>query len=264
MTTKTKSSGARTGVKLTAQLPPDPPVETVTKADGTVYPKPPEGIAGELGVDVSFCTPYSPWSKGQVERFMRRVHEQHDKLHVTYAGNSPESRPECLGGILRSGAFARRQTMKAKSNDRSARTGVKLTAQLPPDPPVETVTKADGTVYPKPPEGSHYARKGYEDLGWCPEHWDTAVMIYPAGSVRVLERASDRLTKEQCRLAVQMLGEGFVVGFSVTDGEEADLACVLAHRCPWPIRCVMDDDFGSQAYFVREDEVDDVAASIQS
>lgn len=58
------------------------------------------GITGELGIEVIFALPYSPWSK-LVERWFRRVEDEFGSPHATYCGNSPANRPECLTEILR-------------------------------------------------------------------------------------------------------------------------------------------------------------------
>jgi len=121
-----------------------------------------------------------------------------------------------------------------------------------PEPPVLPEAETPETEYPLAPAGSRYARTGYKDQGWCPEHWDEGVMIYPPGSAQVLEDPGDRFTKEQWDIVVKMLDAGFVVGFSIHEGEEADLACNLSRRCQWPIRAVYDDYYGDQVYFVRD------------
>ncbi len=58
-----------------------------------------KGIAAELGVKLIFAHPYSPWSKGTLERFFRTFEDRFSRDFVTYCGNSPENRPEPLQDI---------------------------------------------------------------------------------------------------------------------------------------------------------------------
>ena len=58
------------------------------------------GVTGELGIDLSFTTPYAPWAK-LIERFHRTLHNQFDKQWPTYCGRSVLDRPECLEAIRR-------------------------------------------------------------------------------------------------------------------------------------------------------------------
>ena len=59
------------------------------------------GITGELGIDIIYAIPYSPWSKGQIERWFGTFHGQCGKTFATYCGNSTFTRPECLEDIRR-------------------------------------------------------------------------------------------------------------------------------------------------------------------
>jgi len=61
------------------------------------------GIAGELGTELIFAIPYSPWSKGTLERWFGTFEGQCGKTVETYCGNTPRHRPECLPE-LRAGA----------------------------------------------------------------------------------------------------------------------------------------------------------------
>ena len=120
----------------------------------------------------------------------------------------------------------------------------------PPPPESE-----ESVGFPEPPKGSRYARKGYNEQGWCPDRWDLGVMIYPRGTLRVLERPIECYSASQLTVAIEMLEAGYVVGFSVTDGAEIDLACSLGRRCPFPIQGVYDDAYSATAYFARCHEV---------
>jgi len=57
------------------------------------------GIAGELGIRIVEAIPYSPWSKGTVERVFRTVSEGFAKSFATYCGNSTRTRPEGLQDV---------------------------------------------------------------------------------------------------------------------------------------------------------------------
>ena len=59
------------------------------------------GITGELGIELIYAIPYSPWSKGQVERWFGTFHGQCGKTFATYCGNSTLTRPDCLEEIRR-------------------------------------------------------------------------------------------------------------------------------------------------------------------
>jgi hypothetical protein len=61
------------------------------------------GVSGELGIELIFAIPYSPWSKGTTERFYGTWQGQFSKTQPTYCGNSPQTRPECLASILQEG-----------------------------------------------------------------------------------------------------------------------------------------------------------------
>ncbi|MEK6798003.1 MAG: DDE-type integrase/transposase/recombinase [Planctomycetota bacterium] len=54
------------------------------------------GVVPELGVKLIFATPYNPQSKGTQERWYKTFEDQCAKLVVTYCGNEPNNRPECL------------------------------------------------------------------------------------------------------------------------------------------------------------------------
>ena len=59
------------------------------------------GVFAELGVEVMFAQPYSPWVKGTVERWFRTFDERCGKLFSTWCGDKPDSKPECLKEALR-------------------------------------------------------------------------------------------------------------------------------------------------------------------
>jgi len=59
------------------------------------------GIFEELKIRRINANPYAAWSKGQIERWFRTFEDQCGKLFVTYCGNEPKNRPECLDEILR-------------------------------------------------------------------------------------------------------------------------------------------------------------------
>jgi transposase InsO family protein len=59
------------------------------------------GIFEELEVRQINANPYAPWSKGQIERWFGTFEDQCGKLFVTYCGNEPKNRPECLPDVLR-------------------------------------------------------------------------------------------------------------------------------------------------------------------
>lgn len=61
------------------------------------------GIVHELGVQLTYATPYSPWSKGTLERFFRTMEERFGKTLATYTGNTPRNKPDCLQQILDDG-----------------------------------------------------------------------------------------------------------------------------------------------------------------
>ena len=57
------------------------------------------GITGELGIELIYAIPYSPWSKGTLERWFRTFHERCGKTFATYCGNAPRNKPECVDEI---------------------------------------------------------------------------------------------------------------------------------------------------------------------
>lgn len=57
------------------------------------------GVTGELGIELIYAIPYSPWSKGTLERWFRTFHDQCGKRFVTYCGNSAVNKPECVDEI---------------------------------------------------------------------------------------------------------------------------------------------------------------------
>jgi len=58
------------------------------------------GITEELQVKVINAIPYHAWSKGTLERWFGTFENQCGKLFVTYCGNKPERRPECLDALM--------------------------------------------------------------------------------------------------------------------------------------------------------------------
>jgi len=60
------------------------------------------GVTGELGIDVRYALPYSPWSK-PIERWFREFHRHCCRRFTTYCGPSTEQRPEDLRHVLESG-----------------------------------------------------------------------------------------------------------------------------------------------------------------
>ena len=58
------------------------------------------GIIEELGIRQINANPYAAWSKGQIERWFGTFEDQCGKGFVTYCGNDPKNRPECLDQIL--------------------------------------------------------------------------------------------------------------------------------------------------------------------
>jgi len=60
------------------------------------------GVTGELGIDVRYALPYSPWSK-PIERWFKEFHLHCCKSFHTYCGSTSEDRPEDLREILKSG-----------------------------------------------------------------------------------------------------------------------------------------------------------------
>jgi len=57
------------------------------------------GLTPELGIDLIYAIPYAAWSKGTVERWFGTFHDQCGKTFVTYCGNSPQTKPECIEEI---------------------------------------------------------------------------------------------------------------------------------------------------------------------
>ncbi len=72
------------------------------------------GICGELDIELIYAIPYAPWSKGTIERFFGRLHDQHDKTYATYCGNSALNKPECLEQIKRGYTDSQRRYLKKK------------------------------------------------------------------------------------------------------------------------------------------------------
>jgi putative transposase len=64
------------------------------------------GVTGELGVELIYAKPYSPWSKGTLERWFRTFEDQCGKLFNTYCGHTPVARPESLQ-LIREGYTGR-------------------------------------------------------------------------------------------------------------------------------------------------------------
>jgi len=66
------------------------------------------GVAAELGVKLIFALPYSPWSKGTLERFFGTFADNVSRTFATYTGNSTDTRPECVQ-LIREGYTGRGQ-----------------------------------------------------------------------------------------------------------------------------------------------------------
>lgn len=64
------------------------------------------GIYGLLGIDAHFTLPFSPTSKGRVERWFGTVHDRFDRTWDTYTGASADQRPEGLTKLLKDPANA--------------------------------------------------------------------------------------------------------------------------------------------------------------
>lgn len=58
-----------------------------------------KGIVPSLGIQLIFAIPYNPQSKGTLERFFGRMHDQFDKNFASYCGRSPEHRPDTLQDV---------------------------------------------------------------------------------------------------------------------------------------------------------------------
>lgn len=72
-----------------------------------------QGIAAELGIELIYAIPYSPWSKGTLERWFGTFEDQCAKLLPTYCGNNPQQRPESLPDILAGRSGPRRKAVPA-------------------------------------------------------------------------------------------------------------------------------------------------------
>ena len=70
------------------------------------------GTFGELNIEPINAIPYSPWSKGTLERAFGRVEDELGKTFVTYCGNSTLNRPECLEEIRRGYSKEQRRRLK--------------------------------------------------------------------------------------------------------------------------------------------------------
>jgi len=77
--------------RLRAQHGPD--WKTVVAHQQTTYW---HGILAELGVETIAAIVHSPWSKGLIERWYGTFQDQCSKTFVTYCGNTPANKPECL------------------------------------------------------------------------------------------------------------------------------------------------------------------------
>ena len=58
------------------------------------------GITGELDIELIYAIPYSPWSKGTLERWFGTFEGRCGKTFATYTANTPVNRPECLPNLL--------------------------------------------------------------------------------------------------------------------------------------------------------------------
>lgn len=75
------------------------------------------GITGELEIELIYAIPYSPWSKGTLERWFGTFEGQHGKTYVTYCGNSTVNRPECLAEIRSGYTPAERKRLQKRHGD---------------------------------------------------------------------------------------------------------------------------------------------------
>ncbi|MEM6394620.1 MAG: Mu transposase C-terminal domain-containing protein [Planctomycetota bacterium] len=60
-----------------------------------------QGLYRELNIRPHFTLPYSPTSKSRVERFFNTLHDRFDRRFKTYAGRSPDTRPESIAQTLK-------------------------------------------------------------------------------------------------------------------------------------------------------------------
>jgi len=61
------------------------------------------GVFSQLGIDVHFSIPRNPNGKARIERWFGTLHDRLDKSFPTYAGRSPDTRPEGLKTKLKDG-----------------------------------------------------------------------------------------------------------------------------------------------------------------
>jgi len=72
------------------------------------------GIVNELDIELTYAIPYSPWSKGTLERWFGTLHDQCGKTFATYCGNSTLRKPECLEEIRRGYTRDQRRRLRIK------------------------------------------------------------------------------------------------------------------------------------------------------
>lgn len=75
------------------------------------------GITEELGIDTIYAIPYAPWSKGTTERWFGTFEDRCGKTFATYCGNTPQTRPECLEAIRKSGDVPMMEDARAAIED---------------------------------------------------------------------------------------------------------------------------------------------------
>ena len=117
---------------------------------------------------------------------------------------------------------------------------------------------------PPPPRkdgtGETTVAKREEETDIVPDSWWHGFAVHPRGSARVVGRAADYMTPDQWRLAVELLHEGYVLGFNADDDEGPDLACSLARRCKgFGISALIEKEGNCVVYFVRDDAPDRAA-----
>jgi transposase InsO family protein len=84
------------------------------------------GVLGELDIKIIDALPYHAWSKGQKERWYGTFEDAVAKQFITYCGNNPEHRPECLPAVL-----AGRVPPSAKSAKSAEKLRISDTTGLP-------------------------------------------------------------------------------------------------------------------------------------
>ena len=59
-----------------------------------------QGLLAMLGIEAHFSLAYNPNGKPKMERFFRTLHDQFDRSWESYAGRSPDTKPETLKAVL--------------------------------------------------------------------------------------------------------------------------------------------------------------------